>query len=154
MNIGPPRGDKPLPDVEEEQRRKVAGARKEGIRGESTPSASDVRAKVASLADRALRREKAAGCYSDSLARSGTSQDKVTYDRGDLGERRPRQTPTADEGATTGEPRCVDRGTEPKDVMLQRIQQRIRSGFYNRPEVRRVIADRLVRKLESETDSE
>jgi hypothetical protein len=129
MEIGPVHNDQPISGRVEAEKVKKNGGLKAAPTGDRVEISNEARMKLAALADRAL--------HETSGARSQPGLETL--------QRIPWQTDTAGKAETW----CNDNRTK-----LAQVRGRIESGFYDRPDVKQKIAERLAAEFEKQSEKE
>ena len=129
MEIGPVHNDQPSSDRVETEKIKKNGGLKAVPAGDRVEISNEARMKLATLADRAL--------HKTSGARSQPGLEVL--------QKTPRQTDAAGK---------AEAGRDDNRTKLARVRGRIESGFYDRPDVKQKIAERLAAEFEKQPGKE
>lgn len=126
MEIGPVHNDQPSSGRLETEKIKKNSELKTAPAGDCVEISNEARMKLAALADRAL--------HETSGARSQSGLETL--------QKNPGQTDA------TGE---AESGRDDSRTKPARVRDRIESGFYNRPDVKQKIAERLATEFEKQS---
>lgn len=129
MEIGPVNSNQPRPTGAENEKSNKGSTQTAKPLADSVEISNEARMKLAALADKA-RRETLGAQNQEGLQAAEASQKKDS----------------ARQKSVTG--------SDDKKGKLEQVRLRIKSGFYNQPEVKKEIAERLTEELQKRSEKQ